>query len=260
MENEIFNYNNVDVKNEAERLKNKIKNTCGCIVKPRKNIFRTPYDTISLRLATTDELSLRPAIELTNPMYQLQALMMAKALNPAIETTAAGQRMNMEKVVPIVNSMNPLAAIVGILDQTITHSESSVEAMVTHILQIIKDILGVTLGTQTLTSLKAEIDSVFTNLAVQEDGAWIFFHEEHGAKTEYTYNMLFCVQNEHTGALMLAVPMSFEVRAYVSKKQILFITLEDVVRYEVRIQSLSIIQALHPSLGDLPLSSLIDII
>lgn len=257
MNNELFNYG-TDVQYEAEKLKNKMakKNNCGCSGKHKK-IFRAPYKTIHLSLASAEPENLLTAIELKDPIYQLQALKMAATFNTAI--TPEG-RFDLKHAIAVVNTMHPQAAIVETLDTHVTQTNNSVSAMVSHILQLIESILGLTLGTTTKDKLRASVDETFTNLAVQEDGAWIFWHEETAHKTTYVYNLLFAVQSEHTGQLMLAVPMSFEITAHISKRQVLFITLEDSVSYDVRLQSLSVIQALEKNIGNLPLSSLSELL
>lgn len=129
---------------------------------------------------------------------------------------------------------------------TLTQQNSAVSAMINQILETLKNVMGVALGTTSVTQMTAAITDAFTNLNEQSGDAWIFWEKKTSNKTTYSYAILFAFQDSSTGKLMFALPMSLEIEVDVSYERVLFITVEDKETYSVKLDTMKVGQLLFP--------------
>nr|AAP46288.1 Cyt2Aa1 active form [synthetic construct] len=179
------------------------------------------------------------------PQYINQALHLANAFQGAIDPL--NLNFNFEKALQIANGI-PNSAIVKTLNQSVIQQTVEISVMVEQLKKIIQEVLGLVINSTSFwNSVEATIKGTFTNLDTQIDEAWIFWHSLSAHNTSYYYNILFSIQNEDTGAVMAVLPLAFEVSVDVEKQKVLFFTIKDSARYEVKMKALTLVQALHSS-------------
>lgn len=173
--------------------------------------------------------------------YVGQALDMARVFQDAINPETL--YFDFSKAIQIVKE-HPEMAVVATVNQTISQQDSQVSAMVDKVIELLNTVLGVVLTDGQKAQYTTAIENAFTNLSTQEGGAWIFYQSEEANKTTYQYNILFAVQNEETGSVMLALPIGMTITVEVDKKQVLFITLKDKHNYNVQVQAIQVVEPL----------------
>lgn len=136
-------------------------------------------------------------------------------------------------------------ALVGIVNQTVTQSSAQVSAMVDKVLGLVKNTLSITLSETQKEAYETSITDAFTNLAKQKDSAWIFWQSQKAHKTTYQYNIFFAIQNDETGSVMLALPMSLTINVDIEKEKVLGITIKDKANYSVNVQAIQVVEALQ---------------
>ncbi|NER22488.1 MAG: delta-endotoxin CytB [Symploca sp. SIO1C2] len=175
--------------------------------------------------------------------YVLQAISMARVFQDAIEPEDL--RFNFEKALEIVGNHKNMA-VVSTLNQSIVKQSVQVSAMVNEVMELLKNMIGVVLeeGTPTYKKFKGAIEGGFTNLNKDKDSAWIFWSKDTANKTTYTYNILFAIANQSTGAVMVAAPIGLTIEVDVDKEKVLFFTTKDKSNYSVTVQSMNVVEPL----------------
>ena len=59
------------------------------------------------------------------------------------------------------------------------------------------------------------------------------------------YNIFFAIQNEETGSVILALPMSLTITVDIEKESVLWITVKDDESYKVNVQAMQVVEALE---------------
>nr|ABC17640.2 cytolytic toxin Cyt1 [Bacillus thuringiensis] len=219
------------------------------------NPWKTPQSkarVITLRVEDPNEINNLLSInEIDNPNYILQAIMLANAFQNALVPTSTdfgdALRFSMPKGLEIANTITPMGAVVSYVDQNVTQTNNQVSVMINKVLEVLKTVLGVALSGSVIDQLTAAVTNTFTNLNTQKNEAWIFWGKETANQTNYTYNVLFAIQNAQTGGVMYCVPVGFEIKVSAVKEQVLFFTIQDSASYNVNIQSLKFAQPLVSS-------------
>nr|ACF35049.1 Cyt2Aa [Bacillus thuringiensis] len=207
-------------------------------------IIRKPFKHIVLTVPSSD-LDNFNTVFYVQPQYINQALHLANAFQGAIDPL--NLNFNFEKALQIANGI-PNSAIVKTLNQSVIQQTVEISVMVEQLKKIIQEVLGLVINSTSFwNSVEATIKGTFTNLDTQIDEAWIFWHSLSAHNTSYYYNILFSIQNEDTGAVMAVLPLAFEVSVDVEKQKVLFFTIKDSARYEVKMKALTLVQALHSS-------------
>lgn len=176
-----------------------------------------------------------------DPRHIEQALQMARVFQPAIDPNTL--HLDLAKAIECVKAQEDMA-IVKTIDQTIQQTDSKVSVMIDKLAALLENVVGIVLEGKTKEQYTAAITEAFTNLAVQEDDAWIFWAKKSGHKTTYQYNILFAVQSEETGGVLMGLPISMKIEVDREYERVLFITVTDTETYSVQVQSLSVVQPL----------------
>ncbi|AXY11220.1 type-1Aa cytolytic delta-endotoxin (plasmid) [Bacillus thuringiensis LM1212] len=216
------------------------------------NPWKTPQSNarvVVLRVPNPNEIiNLLEITQIENPNYLLQAIELASAFQDALVSTPTEfgdtLRFSMSKGLEIAKTIQPKGAVVSYADQTITQTNNTVSVMIDKVVEILKSVMGVALSGSVKGQLQAAITNTFTNLNTQKDEAWIFWGKTTSVQTNYTYNVLFAIQNAETGRVMMCVPMGFEIRVAATKERVLFFTVKDSASYSVNIQTLRFAQPL----------------
>ncbi|MCU5408755.1 type-1Aa cytolytic delta-endotoxin [Bacillus cereus] len=228
------------------------------------NPWKTPQSkarVITLRIDDPNEINNLLSInEIENTNYLLQAIMLANAFQKALVPTSTefaedALRFSMTKGLEVANTISPPGAVVQYVDQNVSQTNNQVSAMINKVLDVLKSILGVALGQSVIEQLTSAVTNTFTNLNTQKNEAWIFWGRETSTQTNYTYNVLFAIQNGQTGGVMYCVPVGFEIKVSAVKERVLFLTIQDSASYNVNIQSLKFAQPLV-SASDYPIADL----
>ncbi|WP_251861980.1 hypothetical protein [Clostridium sp. Marseille-Q2269] len=179
--------------------------------------------------------------------YVGQALQMARAFQGAVEYVTINDKkvlnFNFQKAIDIVNN-HPEMAIVGTVNQTISQSTAVVKAMIDKVVELLQELLSVSLTAAETEAYEKAIKEAFTDLQQQDGDAWIFWQSTEAHKTTYQYNILFAVQNESTGSVMLALPIALTITVDIEKEKVLFITVKDEHNYDVTVQAMQVAEAL----------------
>nr|Q45790.1 RecName: Full=Type-1Ba cytolytic delta-endotoxin [Bacillus thuringiensis serovar neoleonensis]AAB03693.1 delta endotoxin [Bacillus thuringiensis serovar neoleonensis] len=219
------------------------------------NPWRQPQSTARvIYLKVKDPIDTTQLLEITeieNPNYVLQAIQLAAAFQDALVPTETefGEaiRFSMPKGLEVAKTIQPKGAVVAYTDQTLSQSNNQVSVMIDRVISVLKTVMGVALSGSIITQLTAAITDTFTNLNTQKDSAWVFWGKETSHQTNYTYNVMFAIQNETTGRVMMCVPIGFEIRVFTDKRTVLFLTTKDYANYSVNIQTLRFAQPLIDS-------------
>ena len=176
--------------------------------------------------------------------YISQAIQMSQVFQDAINDTTLKFEFN--KALDLVRK-KPEMAIIGTVNQSIIKQSCQVSAMVDEVIKLLNTVVGIALdeGSDTYNKFKDTITQGFTNLAAQENNAWIFWSSVTEKKTTYTYNVLYAVANKKTGSVMAAAPIGLTVTVDVEKEKVLFFTVTDKSNYEVNVQSIIVVEALQ---------------
>lgn len=180
-----------------------------------------------------------------DPRFLLPAVQMARVFQGAINPQNLS--FDFAKALELATK-DPNMAVVGTINQTIQQHNAVVSAMIGKIVELLKEAVGVVLGTTQLSQLQSAITDAFTSLAPQQGDAWIFWQKEEAHKTTYTYNILFAIQNEMTGSLLLGLPVGMVITVNVEKERVLFITTKDIEDYNVTVQAIKVARPLDSSL------------
>lgn len=173
--------------------------------------------------------------------YAFQCFNMAQEMEDAVEMIDGVPRFNFGKAIDIVKKDHTMA-ITGITDTEIDQTDAQVTVMVDKVLELLKKVIEIALSDEEILSLRTSVENTFTNLAQKKDSAWIFWQHEDAHKTTYQYNIFFGIKNAKTGAFIMGVPLSLTIEVDIEKEQVLFVTLKDIHKYSVKVQSLRIIQ------------------
>ena len=193
-----------------------------------------------ITLTTAEPINYREIYQI-EPKYIGQAIAMAQVFQGALDGQTL--KFDFQKAIDIVKN-HPEMAVVATLNQQIQQSTAEVSVMVDKLKGLLKNVIGISLTPQQTQKFESSITEAFTNLNAQSEDAWIFWHSESGHKTTYQYNILFAIQNETTGSVMLALPMGLTITVDVEKQQVLFITLKDKHEYSVTVQAMQVVEAL----------------
>ncbi len=180
--------------------------------------------------------------------YVGQACEMSRVFQDAVVSTKIEGKdclkFDFDKALQLVKSHKEMA-LVGIINQTISQSSSQASVMVNKVMELMKSVLSVTLTASQKKSYEECIEQAFSNLAVQEDSAFIFWQRTEAHKTTYQYNILFAIQNEETGGVILALPIALTITVEVDKEHVLGITIKDKENYSVNIQAIQVVEPLQ---------------
>ncbi|PRT14594.1 type-2Aa cytolytic delta-endotoxin [Bacillus wiedmannii] len=199
------------------------------------------FRQINLILPAEEERNFTEIFQVA-PQYLAQALRLANAFQGAID--GSDLNFNFERALNIANGI-PNSAVVKTMNQNVVQHTVQISVMVDQLKELIKTVLGFAISSPGFwNSVAAAITSTFTNLNTQEDSAWIFWKSESSTNTSYYYNILFSIQNAETGGVMAVLPIAFEISVNLEKKKVLFLTIRDSARYEVRVKAITLAQAL----------------
>ncbi|OUB82181.1 toxin [Bacillus thuringiensis serovar medellin] len=187
-----------------------------------------------------DITHLEQAIMLSN---NFQAALIPTSLDFGRDTL----RFDVEQGFNIANHLFPRAVDVNFISRTLSQNNNSINTMINMVLTELRLLLGISLANSVLQQLIAVITETFTNLNVQKESAWIFWGRETAQQTNYTYNILFAIQNAQTGNFMRAIPIGFEISTYAIRERVLFFTVRDYASYNVKIQAINVMQPLIKS-------------
>lgn len=178
------------------------------------------------------------------PQYVSQAIQMSRVFQEAID--AKNLKFDFDKAIQEVKK-KPQMAIIATVNESIIKQNGQVSAVVDEVIKLLNTVVGMALdeGSDTYNKFKATITQGFSNLAVQQNKAWIFWSDTSETKTTYTYNILFAVANQKTGSVMAAAPVGLTVTVDVQKETVLFFTVKDKSNYEVKVQSITVVEALN---------------
>ncbi len=201
---------------------------------------------ILLQSSNNENIDFRQIYDIA-PQYVKQAMDMARVFQDAVVPVKIdgkdSLKFDFDKALAQVKAHSEMA-MVGIVNQTISQSSSQASSMVNKIIELVKNVLSVTLTEKQKETYEACITNAFTNLSTQSQDAWIFWQHEESHKTTYQYNMFFAIQNEDTGSVMLALPMSLTVTVNVEKEKVLWITIKDKHDFSVNVQAIQVVEAL----------------
>ncbi|OUB57314.1 type-2Aa cytolytic delta-endotoxin [Bacillus thuringiensis] len=204
-------------------------------------IIKKPFRHITLTVPSSDIASFNEIFYL-EPQYVAQALRLTNTFQAAIDPLTLN--FDFEKALQIANGL-PNAGITGTLNQSVIQQTIEISVMISQIKEIIRNVLGLVINsTNFWNSVLAAITNTFTNLEPQVDENWIVWRNLSATHTSYYYKILFSIQNEDTGAFMAVLPIAFEITVDVQKQQLLFITIRDSARYEVKMKALTVVQLL----------------
>ncbi len=175
--------------------------------------------------------------------YINQALEMSQVFQQAIENTSEGLKFNFTKALELINKHSEMA-VVSTINQEIQQSNDQVSVMLDKLVNLLKQVTGVVLPEVQTQQFASTIKEAFSNLNTQKDEAWIFWQKKEGHKTTYQYNILFAIQNQNTGSVIIALPISLTITVNLEKEKVLLITLKDKHDYEVKVQAIEVVEAL----------------
>ncbi|MFI5828709.1 hypothetical protein ACIA6C_15920 [Streptomyces sp. NPDC051578] len=205
-----------------------------------------PFNVITLTIPATEATNYCEVYQV-EPKYLPQTLRLAGAFQGAIEREDLS--FNFARAVSIAQGI-PNSAVVQTLNQSVIQQTVQVSVMVDQLKELFRTVLAMAISSPTFWAQVANaLTNVFTNLKAQEDSAWLFWKSETSGNTSYYYNLLFAVQNAETGGVMAILPLAFEVNVAAPKERLLFFTLQDTARYEVRAKAVTLVQALEHLAG-----------
>jgi len=176
------------------------------------------------------------------PKYLPQALRLTNAFQSAINPDDL--KFDYETALEIAKGI-PNSGIVKTMNQNVVQEHLQISVMIDQIKELIKTILGLSISSANFWSaVTAAITNTFTNLNTQQNAAWILWERTESSNTSYYYNILFSIQNAETGGVMAVLPISFDISVNVSKERVLFFTIRDSARYEVKIKAITLVQSL----------------
>lgn len=192
--------------------------------------------------AQTSDLNFETMYEVP-AKYVGQAIAMARVFQDAID--GKNLKFDFSKALSIVKQHSEMA-VIATVNQSIVKQSIQVSAMVDEVMKLLKTVVGVALDEEspTFKKFQSAIEGGFTNLNKNQDSAWIFWSKEDENKTTYTYNILFAIANQSTGAVMVAAPIGLTIEVDVSKEKVLFFTTKDKSNYSVTVQSMSVVEPL----------------
>ncbi|MCU5409255.1 RICIN domain-containing protein [Bacillus cereus] len=187
--------------------------------------------------------------EIEDIIHLPQAIQLANAFQSAIVPTTSdfGEntlRFDVERGLGIATHVYPRAINVNYVTRTLSQNNNQVQSMINKVIEELKSLLGINLANSVLQQLTAVITETFTNLYVQQQSAWIFWGRQTSAQTNYSYNIVFAIQNSQTGSFMKAIPMGFEISAYIARERLLFFNIQDYASYSVKIHAIQVMQPL----------------
>jgi hypothetical protein len=206
-----------------------------------ESIIKKPFRHIALTVPSSDITNFNE-IFYVEPQYIAQAIRLTNTFQGAIDPLTLN--FNFEKALQIANGL-PNAGVTGTINQSVIHQTIEVSVMISQIKEIIRSVLGLVINSANFwNSVVSAITNTFTNLEPQVDENWIVWRNLSATQTSYFYKILFSIQNEDTGRFMAILPIAFEITVDVQKQQLLFITIKDSARYEVKMKALTVVQAL----------------
>ncbi|MCM1251969.1 MAG: hypothetical protein NC321_04045 [Clostridium sp.] len=180
--------------------------------------------------------------------YIPQAISMSQVFQKAIISTKMDGteclKFDFNKAKDIINQHSEMA-IVGLINQTVSQNSAQVSVMVDKVIELLKNVLTVTLTDQQKESYEKAISSAFQGLKEQSESAWIFWQHSESHKTTYQYNIFFAIKNEQTGNVMLGLPVSLTITVDLEKEKVLGITVKDKHNYSVNVQAIQVVEPLR---------------
>ncbi|MGW2597135.1 hypothetical protein [Streptomyces klenkii] len=176
------------------------------------------------------------------PQYLSEALALAGQFQGAIDPTDLN--FNFERAMQIAQSI-PQSSVATPLTHSVSGASVQVGAMVAQFQEVIRAKAGIQTSSPAFwNQVNRGLAHVFTDLSTQQDSPWISWRRATETSTRYSYNALFSLQNEETGGVMACLPIAFEINVELVKQQVLFLTIKDSARYEVRMRGLAMTQEL----------------
>ena len=193
----------------------------------------------------------KPIFSIQNPKVAMQAMELSAELSQAVvvvhENGNSYPKFDVDKALKIIHkadqSLDPTKEI-GIVTtnhQEIQEASANVGYMTE---QVIKTLInnGIEISDKLAETYRNAIKNAFTNLASQQSGTWIFWQRNEAHKTTYQYNLLFAIQNEHTGLFLKALALGLTITVDLDHESVLGITIEDKHTYEVIVDFLELAQ------------------
>ncbi|MGW2863275.1 hypothetical protein [Streptomyces sp. NPDC001205] len=177
------------------------------------------------------------------PQYLPQALSLAAQFQGAIDPTTLN--FNFDRAMQIAQSI-PQSSVATPLTHSVSGASVQVGAMVAQFQEVIRAKAGIQTSSPAFwNQVNRALAHVFTDLSTQQESPWISWRSATAISTSYYNNILLALHNEETGGVMAVLPIAFDINVSLVKQRVLFLTLQDSARYEVRMRGLAMTQELR---------------
>jgi len=206
----------------------------------------TNFRHIVLNVPTKDTANYHEIFQV-DPQHLSQALRLAKSFQGAISPNDLN--FNYEKALEIAKDI-PNSGVVHTTNHTIIQQFEQLSNIIEQIKESVKTMLGLSVSSPNFWSaVETTITNTFTNLNTQQNEKWISWKNVDSSNTRYYYNILLSIQSAETGGVIAILPISFDISVNVSKEKLLFFTIKDSARYEVKMKGLTLVQILNKENG-----------
>ncbi|GEM_PF-3048464 len=195
-------------------------------------------------------------MSIKDPDHVAQGMAIGGLLTNAIDEFGRFNAATARKLITDFNLSLPPAesryslVITDTLNTKLTQQNALVSVMIDSLLDVLKKVIGIALDPTAIGQIQAAVTDAFTNLETQQGDAWIFWEKKEQQKTVYSYALLFAIQDELTGYVMVALPMSLNIVVDVAFEQVLGITITNRESYSVTVEAMKVAQLLYPKSPD----------
>lgn len=201
----------------------------------------TNFRHIVLNVPTKDTANYNEIFQV-DPQHLSQALRLAKSFQGAI--TPNDLNFNYEKALEIAKDI-PNSGIVNTTNRIIIQQFEQLSNIIEQIKESVRTMLGLSVSSSNFWStVENTITNTFINLNSQQNEKWVSWKNVDSTNTRYYYNILLSIQNAETGGVIAILPISFDISVNVSKEKLLFFTIKDSARYEVKMKGFTLVQIL----------------
>ncbi len=177
-----------------------------------------------------------------------QAKKLAAALGPAIDP--ATQAFDLEKARAIVRGL-PFGQVSKLHQHQFNpQGTAKLSEVLSQVKAFVGEALDIKIEDKDFWSMvDTAIAQVFVNLKAQEGKPWLSYHGTSDANTRYSYNLVLALLSKETGAVMLALPVTFDVTAGLKKDDLLRLTANDTAKHQVSLKALTVLQMISPKVA-----------
>lgn len=225
--------------------------TASPILSPRRSP-RARRPIIYLKGAVEHPEQYQEIMSIKDPDYVAQGMAIGGLLTNAIDEFGRFNSATARKLITDFNLSLPpeesrySLVITDTLNTKLTQQNALVSVMIDNLLDVLKKVIGIALDPTSIGQIQAAVTDAFTNLETQQGDAWIFWEKKEQQKTVYSYALLFAIQDELTGYVMVALPMSLNIVVDIAFEQVLGITITDRESYSVTVEAMKVAQLLYP--------------